>query len=149
MAMGRLTRRIEHEQNSLMGLTQELNAGFEAASVPTIRRNLDRLRNRLSDYERLHRDVLFPELERRLGAELRYVDGFEEQRALEESMMNACAEELEAGNVETSVRRGKNLIGLIRDMIWKERSLLFPMMETAFPASAQEKLIGRWGDRSR
>jgi hypothetical protein len=143
--MSKLTRRIEHEQNQLMGLMQELDDGLKTVSPPTVKRGLNRLRERLSSYDRIHTEVLFPALERMLGAELRYVDGFEEQRALENTMMNECAEKFEVGEVEIGVHRGKNLIGLVRDMIWKERDLLFPMVEAAFPTPAQEKLIGRLG----
>lgn len=133
---------LKRNQTELSGRLKSFNSLIDAGeSLDEIGQAARRLLAAQAHYVDLRSEALFPSLERALGQELPFIDSFLNMWSSQTALLEQVADRAAREDRPWSARRGKELIGLARDLMWKEANILFLVLERAFSHRAQVEIV--------
>ncbi len=139
--MRHLTEVLRLEHRTVLDHLNRIEAALAEGSNETLRAELTFLESGLVPHRRKEEEFLFPELDRRFGSECPPVRCMIEDHAEEKAHVRGLREALDASDRDGIRRSVLALLNHLRNHIWKEENVLFPMAEEVLEGPAQERVL--------
>lgn len=138
--METITDVLRREHRVVLQTLDRFEKALETGSNETLRDILRFFDERLTLHRRKEEEVLFPELAHQLPPHSGPVPCMLEEHAEEKWRLTVLREALEAGEREEVERHGRAVIALLRNHIWKEENVLFPLADQILAEDSRERV---------
>lgn len=134
----RLTLVLSREHAILLARLDELDRARAARDLQALADVFRSLRDGLSLHRRKEEVVLFPSLAKRFGADSGPIACMLAEHELEVQRIAELEEALLTNRGEETLARADRLVTHLRNHIWKEDNVLFPMAESLLDAEERD-----------
>mgnify|MGYP001618071809 CR=1 FL=1 len=134
--MSELTEPLTREHEIILRHLTRLERALWDHTDESMRAELNALRGVLVPHRRKEEEVLFRELTLSLPVQC-LLDEHEE----EERLIGTLRSALDSGDRDTVVRSGQSLLDHLRNHIWKEDHILYPMAEQSIEGEARNRVL--------
>lgn len=137
-----VTKVLSTEHQTVLKVLEEFESALESEKIDTIRKTVDFFENRLVIHRRKEEEVLFVELEKYLSTCSGPVACMLNEHRHEKEMVGALKSLLadHGRNMQEIRRIGTEIIQFLRNHIWKEDNVLFPIAEKRLSADEKKRV---------
>lgn len=139
--MNTLTETLRQEHRTVLEHLNRLEIALVESAERGVRAELTFLETGLVLHRRKEEEVLFPELDRRFGAECPPVRCMLDEHSEERRLLRELNRALEAHDRAEILRSGNAILHHLRNHIWKEENVLFPMAEQVLEGPQRERVL--------
>lgn len=138
--MEELTSILSAEHVVILGRLDDLERALEAKSEPVVWDVLAFFGKEVAQHRRKEEEVLFPEMANHFPPGVGPVSVMLAEHREERAILDDLRASLEAGTWTRTEQDGRRLLDLLREHIWKEDNVLYPMAQQILEPDAVDRV---------